>query len=172
MDQSKAVWILIFVVAAMAVITLGLLLILGLYLYLTPAEAETSAHSYVPAATPEIEGAPGGITSERVSAIAERMDGIEEINPGAKFGLYVEGGRNYTVGKTTEGIIVIEGAEEYTDIDLYLDSMGSFEAIENADDACAKIRELRNAGNITYDMRISEMQMYFKGYLSLAECLE
>jgi len=174
MEQSRAVWILIFIVAAMAIITLGMLLVLGIYLYLTPQAVETTPPQYAPAPViPEpAEPIDEGITSERVRAIAEKMEGIEGINPGAKFGLYIEGGGNYTVGQTEEGIMVVEGGQEYTDIDLFLDSMESFEAVEDADDVCAKIRELRNAGNITYETHISEMQMYFKGYLSLAPCLE
>ena len=173
MGQPKTVWILIFVVAAMAIITLGMLLALGAYMYFTPQEAGTAEPHYVPApATPEpVEQVTGEMTSERVSAIAEKMEGIDGINPGAKFGLYIEGVGDYTVGKTEEGIMVVGGAQEYTDIDLYLDSMETFEAVENAEDACAKIRELRNAGNITYEMHISEMQMYFKGYLALEPCL-
>ena|GEM_PF-3181621 len=175
MEQKNAVWILIFVVAAMAILTLGALLIAGVYLYLTPADAEVTSPTYTPSVseTPVAEEPPPTqkITSERVSAIAERIEGIDGINPGAKFGLYVSGVGNYTVGKTEEGIAVVEGGQEYTDIDLYLDSMDTFVAVEESSDVCAKIRELRNAGNITYETHISEMQMYFKGYLALEPCL-
>jgi len=176
MEQSQKIWILIFLAAAVVLVTLGLLLVIGVYLYLTPAEAETSTPAYYAEYTGEAEPGPQAeepkITSERVAAIAAKIEGIDEINPGATFGLYVEGAGNYTVGKTDEGIMVVEGGQEYTDIDLFLDSMATFEEVENAEDTCAAIRELRNAGNITYEYKISEMQMYFKGYLALEPCLK
>ncbi len=170
MDTSKSTWILALVVAAMGIVTVGMLALLAIFFYLSPEEAAYIAPMPAEANGEEPIGE-DAITSERVQAIAEKMEGVDGVHEGAKFGLYVEGA-GYTVGKTPEGILVVEGGQEYTDLDLYLDSMETFEAVENADDVCAKIRELRNAGNITYEMHISEMQMFFKGYLSLAECLE
>ncbi len=174
MDRSGKTWILVLVVAAMAVATVGMLVLLGVFIYLTPEEAETgpAEWQYSGEETPEPEPVEENpVTSERINAIAERIDGIDEINPGAKFGLYIEGKGNYTIGKGAEGIKIIEGGQEYTDFDIYVDSMETFEEIENAGDVCAKMREKRNTGNITAEMHASEIELFLKGYMAMEPCL-
>lgn len=174
MGNPGKTWILVLVVAAMAVATVGMLALLGVFIYLTPEEAETGPVEWedygeeIPEPGPEEENP---ITSERINAIAERIEGIDEINPGAKFGLYVKGKGNYTIGKGTEGIKVLEGGQEYTDFDIYVDSMETFEEIENAEDICAKMREKRNAGNITAEIHASEIELFLKGYMAMEPCL-
>ncbi|MBD3389983.1 hypothetical protein GF415_03455 [Candidatus Micrarchaeota archaeon] len=174
MGKSEKTGILMLVVAAMAVATVGMLALLGVFLYLTPeeAEAEPAEWKYYGEETPEPEPEEENpITSERINAIAERIEGIDEINPGAKFGLYIEEKGNYTIGRGAEGIKVLEGGQEYTDFDIYLDSMETFEEIENAEDVCAKMREKRNAGNITAEIHASEIELFLKGYMAMEPCL-
>jgi hypothetical protein len=108
--------------------------------------------------------------TERVNAIAQRIEGIDGINSGARFGLFI-GPDGYTVGKISSGIYVIEGVDDGTDFDIYLPTQETFEEIEEAPDVCAKMRELRDSGNITAVMHVSEMQLFFKGYMSIESCL-
>ncbi|MBN2121893.1 hypothetical protein JW721_02455 [Candidatus Micrarchaeota archaeon] len=110
--------------------------------------------------------------TERVNAIAQRIEGIDGINNGAKFGLIIGEDEGYTIGKISSGIFVLDGVDEGTDFDIYMDSPESFEEIENAQDVCAKMRELRNAGKITAVMHASDMQLFFKGYLAMEPCLK
>lgn len=110
--------------------------------------------------------------TNRVNAIAQRIEGIDGINNGAKFGLVIGGNESYTIGKISSGIYVLAGLDEGTDFDIHMDSFESFEEIENAEDVCAKMRELRNAGRITAEMHASEMQLFFKGYLAMEPCLK
>ncbi len=108
--------------------------------------------------------------TERVNAIAERIDGIDGINSGAKFGLFI-GSDGYTIGKIASGIYVLRGVDEGTDFDIYLSSDETFVKIEEAQDVCTEIRALRDEGEITAVMHVSEMQLFFKGYLAMEPCL-
>jgi hypothetical protein len=168
----------IIVFGIMGIVFVGMIgLLIGYFLFM----GGSGGGDYVP--PQDVPGGAGNGTSdsggsssvdtdmtERVNAIAERIEGIEGINSGARFGLFI-GSDGYTVGKISSGIYVIRGVDDGTDFDIYLPSEETFEEIENAPDVCEKMRELRDSGEITAVMHVSEMQLFFKGYLSIESCL-
>ncbi len=175
MKQKETTLLLMFVVAFMAVAVMGVVLLLAFFfIFGGEDEVETPVQPGVVVPPVEEEDEPevaAEVLTERVNAIAERIEGIDGIHSGATFGLYI-GDDAYTVGKIPSGIHVVAGADEGTDFDIYIDTMETFEEIEAADDVCAKIRELRNSGEIQYELHASEMELFFKGYLSMEACIK
>lgn len=177
MDKKEVTVLLMLVFAFVGVAAMGLLLLGAFFLIFggdgaAPAGDGGLAGTEAAADTEVVEEAETAeALTERINAIAERIEGIDGVHNGAKFGLRV-GNDSYTVGKISSGIQVVEGSDPGTDFDIYMDSIETFEKIEEADDVCAKIRELRNSGEIQYEIHASEMELFFKGYLSMESCIK
>lgn len=110
------------------------------------------------------------ITTSRVYNVAIKINGINEIGDGAKFGIFV-GENEFTVFKSSGRIQVKNGADWDTDFDIIVPMQESFRKLESSSDVCSTIKSLKQTGEIRGELYISDIELGLKGYRAMEDCL-